>query len=97
MIINLISVEKQSRPGNVRGYLRIKNFLLDPLLCPCAAIIEYNSKVSFYFADNLDIESNFIFLRLLTCLLIDQHFLLLTESLTIMPRHKHYQGGPTTC
>ena len=47
VIVNLVSLEKQSRPGNIRGYLRIQNFIEDLHLCPMAALVEYNNRVSF--------------------------------------------------
>ena len=46
LIVNLVALEKQSRPGNVRGYLRIQNFTEDVSLCPMAALVEYNNRVS---------------------------------------------------
>lgn len=51
MIVNLVSLEKQSRPGNIRGYLRIQNFIEDLHLCPMAALVEYNNRVSLLKAD----------------------------------------------
>ena len=52
VIINLTSLEKQSRPGNIRGYLKIKSFSDDPVLCPMSALIEYDSRVSHYSLSN---------------------------------------------
>ena len=46
-IIPIIGLEKQSRPGHVRGHLRIQSFSDDVSLCPVAALTEYNSRVSF--------------------------------------------------
>ena len=46
-VINLTSLEKQSRPGHVRGYLRIQKFSEDPELCPIQALSVYFTKVSF--------------------------------------------------
>ena len=46
-MINLTSLEKQSRPGHVRGYLRVQKFSEDPELCPSQTLSEYFTKVSF--------------------------------------------------
>jgi len=46
VIINLVGLEKQSRPGHLRGYLRVQNFIDDMCLCPMAALVEYNKRVS---------------------------------------------------
>ena len=46
-VINLTSLEKQSRPGHVRGYLRVQKFSEDPELCPSQTLSEYFTKVSF--------------------------------------------------
>lgn len=48
MIINLVGLEKQSRPGHLRGYLRVQNFIDDMCLCPMAALVEYNKRVSVF-------------------------------------------------
>ena len=48
VIINLTTLEKQSRPGNIRGYLRIQSFTDDDCLCPMAALVEYDKRVSVY-------------------------------------------------
>ena len=42
----LMGLEKQSRPGHVRGHLRIQKFTEDLSLCPVAALSEYNNRVS---------------------------------------------------
>ena len=44
-VLSLTSLEKQGRPGSVRGYLRIQRFNEDPLLCPVAALVEYDRQV----------------------------------------------------
>ena len=44
-VINLIHLEKQSRPGKVRGHVRVQKFHEDPSLCPVAAVMCYNNKV----------------------------------------------------
>ena len=44
--IPLIGLEKQSRPGHVRGHLRIQRFDEDPSLCPVSVLTEYFEKVS---------------------------------------------------
>ena len=44
-VLSLTSREKQGRPGNVRGYLRVQRFNEDPLLCPVAALVEYDRQV----------------------------------------------------
>jgi len=41
----LMGLEKQSRPGHVRGHLRIQRFSEDLSLCPVAALSEYNNRV----------------------------------------------------
>jgi len=46
IVLNLIDLEKQSRPGNIRGYLRVQNFLEDDTLCPVSTLVEYNQRVS---------------------------------------------------
>jgi len=43
-VINLTSLEKQSRPGHVRGYLRVQKFSEDPELCPSQTLSEYFTK-----------------------------------------------------
>merc|ERR1719233_191645 len=45
-VLSLTSLEKQGRPGSVRGHLRIQRFNEDPLLCPVAALVEYDRQVS---------------------------------------------------
>ena len=45
VVLHLLHLEKQSRPGHVRGYIPIEKFSEDPSLCPVAAIIEYHAKV----------------------------------------------------
>lgn len=54
VVINLIGLEKNSRPGNVRGYLQIQKFSDDPSLCPMATLIEYSNRVRIFWR-------NFIF------------------------------------
>lgn len=44
-VLSLTSLEKQGRPGSVRGHLRIQRFNEDPLLCPVAALEEYDRQV----------------------------------------------------
>ena len=46
VILNLIGLEKTSRPGNVRGYLYIQKFSDESSLCPMEALIEYFKRVS---------------------------------------------------
>ena len=44
-VINLVSLEKQSRPNHVRGYVRIQRFHQDIALCPVEAANCYSNKV----------------------------------------------------
>ena len=44
-ILTFTSLEKQGRPGNVRGYLRVLRFNQDPSLCPVAALVTYHNQV----------------------------------------------------
>ena len=44
VILHLVSLEKQGRPGNVRGYIPVPKFE-DPLLCPARALLAYVNKV----------------------------------------------------
>ena len=46
VIVHLCHLEKQSRPGHVRGFLSIPRFPEDPQLCPAEALQEYSAKVS---------------------------------------------------
>ena len=46
VIIDLTDLEKTSRPGNIRGHLRIQKFCDDSSLCPMEALIEYFNRVS---------------------------------------------------
>ena len=48
VILHLFTLEKQGRPGNVRGYIPIPKFE-DPLLCPARTIIYYVDKASLSF------------------------------------------------
>ena len=45
VVLHLHALEKQGRPGNLRGFFTVEKFE-DPHLCPVAAIIEYNHRVS---------------------------------------------------
>ena len=45
VVIDLLSLEKHSRPNHVRGYLKVKPFHDDPKLCPVDAVVSYNNKV----------------------------------------------------
>jgi len=45
-ILDFITLEKQGRPGAIRGYLRVKKFPEDPTLCPVSSLISYNNKVA---------------------------------------------------
>ena len=87
MIIHLTTLEKQSRPNNIRGFLRIQRFCNDVSLCPMAALIEYFNRVSVCWP-NLNIFYNLNFYRFLCLRLIDQHFLFHSENLTVssLPR-----------
>ena len=45
-VINIVKLEKQSRPGHIRGHLRIQKFTDDLDLCPVLALSEYFNRVS---------------------------------------------------
>ena len=45
--LHLHSLEKQGRPGRVRGYIAVQRFE-DPTLCPASAILAYRDKVNTY-------------------------------------------------
>ena len=45
LILHLHSIEKQGRPGKLRGYIAVEKFNEDSHLCPVAAIVEYKSRV----------------------------------------------------
>ena len=47
-VINLVSLEKQSRPNHVRGYVRIQRFHQDIALCPVEAANCYSNKVDIF-------------------------------------------------
>ena len=52
-VLDLISLEKQGRPGSVRGYLRVQKFYEDLDLCPVAALATYVNQVRLdYFSVN---------------------------------------------
>ena len=59
VVLHFVSLEKQARVGNTRGYLQIPRFPEDPELCPVRTLITYFNKVT---------SNNFWFLRLYTCL-----------------------------
>ena len=44
-ILSFTSLEKQGRPGNIRGYLRVLRFIEDPNLCPVEALVCYHEQV----------------------------------------------------
>ena len=87
VIINLTTLEKQSRPGNIRGYLRIQSFTDDDCLCPMAALVEYDKRVSVYWPISLHIY-NISFYRFLYSRLIDLLILFHSKNLTMssLPR-----------
>ena len=45
VVLHFVSLEKQARAGNTRGYLQIPSFE-DPELCPVRAIVTYFNKVT---------------------------------------------------
>ena len=45
--MSLLNLEKQGRPGRVRGYIRVPRFE-GHTLCPVEVLRTYLSKVSFY-------------------------------------------------
>ena len=46
MIVPFSDLEKQGRPGHVRGYLQLQKFVDIPALCPVASLVAYLSRVS---------------------------------------------------
>ena len=46
IILDLVGLEKTSKPGKVRGYLHVQRFSDDPSLCPMDTLIEYFNRVS---------------------------------------------------
>ena len=46
VITHLHHLEKQARPGSVRGFIPIRKFPEDLHLCPAAALLEYCTRVS---------------------------------------------------
>ena len=46
VVLHFISLGKQSRLGNTRGYLQIPSFGKDPELCPVRALVTYFNKVT---------------------------------------------------
>ena len=52
-VIDLITLEKQGRPGHVRGYISVRRFHDNLKLCPVSALQEYVNRVcSFLFIAN---------------------------------------------
>ena len=47
IVLHLLHLEKQGRPGHVRGYISIPRFE-DPLLCPACTLLYYVNKASSY-------------------------------------------------
>ena len=47
--MNLVALEKQGRPGRVRGYLSMQKFPEDASLCPVAALVAYVDQVQIGF------------------------------------------------
>ena len=45
-IVHLLSLEKQSKEGRIRGFFQIPKFVEDKELCPVLALQTYFSKVS---------------------------------------------------
>ena len=46
VVLHFVSLEKQARVGNTRGYLQIPRFPEDPELCPVRTLITYFNKVT---------------------------------------------------
>ena len=44
-VLSFLMLEKQGRPGCVRGYLSVQKFSEDASLCPVAALVAYSNKV----------------------------------------------------
>ena len=45
VVLHFVSLEKQARAGNVRGYLQIPKFIEDLELCPVKTLTAYFNKV----------------------------------------------------
>ena len=45
VVLSLSALEKQARPGHIRGYLQVHRFPEDPSLCPVAALTTYCDQV----------------------------------------------------
>ena len=45
VVLKLHSLEKQGRPGKVRGYITVERYNDDPQLCPAAALLQYKDQV----------------------------------------------------
>ena len=45
VVLHLHTLEKQARPGNIRGYLAVQ-FFDNRALCPATAILDYSTRVS---------------------------------------------------
>ena len=56
VVLHFISLEKQARVGNTRGYLQIPSFGEDPELCPVRALVTYFNKVT---SDNF-VSTNYV-------------------------------------
>ena len=46
LIVPFGDLEKQGRPGKLRGYLQLTNFVDLPSLCPVSSLLAYLSRVS---------------------------------------------------
>ena len=44
IVLNLVTLEKQGRPGHVRGYISVEKFE-DSILCPAVTLVDYVNKV----------------------------------------------------
>ena len=92
VVINLIGLEKTSRPGNVRGYLQIQKFSDDPSLCPMDALIEYFNRVRYSENVLFSILKIYSFRPSLS-VVTGHHSLCLTKLHTNQLALKHCRGG----
>ena len=80
IILHLRHLEKQGRPGAVRGFLTVQFFEEDPSLCPATAILDYLNKV--WFGDFVLIQTDSYFCRFLAYDQTRVHFSSVLSTLT---------------
>ena len=90
-MVDLLCLEKQGRPGHVRGFVSVNRFTDEPKLCPVAALTEYSLRVSVY---NL-LYTKFIFwiFRLISCSLTVSLYLSPTGSHMLLSVQRPYLVG----